>query len=66
MLKQQFIAKIKDQPTQVNAKWQVVKEWLLEFEAEFISSVALMIKTAADERKPFDEKYQARDKLITL
>jgi hypothetical protein len=25
-----------------------------------------MIKPAADERKPFDEKYQARDKLITL
>lgn len=66
MLKQKFIAKIKDQPTQVNAKWQVVKEWLLEFEAEFISLVALMIQPAADERKPFDEKYQARDKLITL
>jgi hypothetical protein len=43
MLKRKFIAQIKEQPTQVDAKWQVVKEWLLEFEAEFISSVSLMI-----------------------
>ena len=66
MLKRKFVAQITEKPAQVDAKWQVVKEWLLEFEAEFISSVALMIKPAADERKPFDEKYQARDKLITL
>ena len=39
---------------------------MLEFEPEFMESIALMLKQAEDETKPFDEKYQARDKLETL
>lgn len=38
--------------------------WLhTEFQCKMEEADALMAKEAADEKKPFDEKYQARDML---
>ena len=43
-----------------------MKEWLNHFDAQMKGSIVLMCKSAADESRPFAEKYEAREILETL
>jgi len=65
-LKQRFVDDIMHGDTQVGEQWAAVKVWLLESELEFMSAIELMLQPAAEENKPFEEKYQAREKLNKL
>ena len=38
-----------------------MKSWLDAFDAQMKGSIVLMCKVAADETKPFAEKYEARE-----
>lgn len=43
-----------------------MKRWLDKFDTEMKGSIVLMCKPAADETKPFAEKYEAREILETM
>ena len=50
----------------MDPQWSVMKEWLNHFDAQMKGSIVLMCKSAADETRPFAEKYEAREILETL
>lgn len=66
-LKQRFVTSLlQSSDGEVDEKWSEVKQWLVQAEVEFLEAIRLMLVAAAEENKPFDEKYQAREKLETL
>ena len=43
-----------------------MKSWLVQFDTQMKGAIVLMCKPSADETKPFQEKYEAREILETL
>ena len=46
--------------------WREIKNWLNFFDTQMKSAIVLMCRKAADEAKPFQEKYDAREILQKL
>ena len=51
---------------EVSAEWREIKAWLTGFDTEMKAAIVLMCSPAKDERKPFQEKYDAREILQSL
>ena len=50
----------------MDEEWLEMQNWLEGFDVEMKGSLVLMCKAAADETKPFAEKYEAREILETM
>ena len=55
-----------EEEKKIDAEWTAMKNWLDNFDAEMKGSIVLMCKAAADQTKPFAEKYEAREILETM
>ena len=55
-----------EEEKKVETEWDSMKTWLEHFDATMKASIVLMCKPAADEKKPFQEKYDAREFLEGL
>lgn len=52
--------------TKIEEEWREMKSWLSSFDAQLKAAVILMGQAAADESRPFQEKYEAREMLKDL
>ena len=50
----------------MDEEWLEMRNWLDGFDVEMKGALVLMCKSAADQTKPFAEKYEAREILETL
>lgn len=50
----------------VDQDWRDIKTWLTAFDTQLKGAIVCMGQPAADETKPFAEKYEAREILTTL
>ena len=55
-----------EEEKKIDNNWNAMKDWLNHFDAQMKGSIVLMCKSAADETRPFAEKYEAREILEGL
>lgn len=51
---------------EISAEWREIKTWLSTFDTQMKGAIVLMCRGAADETRPFQEKYEAREVLETM